>query len=111
MNFPQDQIDELKQMFPGVSYAAEGGFDYFLLPSVKLPGSCQPGQTDILLCPNVRDGYNSRLYFPDRIQCGKSPNWNGSTFIFDKQWHAFSWRLSQGLRLLQMVVSHLKGLQ
>ncbi len=111
MNFPQEQIDELKRLFPGVSYAAEGGFDYFLLPNVPLPTQCQSGPMDVLLCPNVRDGYNSRLYFPVQVQCGKTPNWNGGTFLFGRQWHAFSWRLSQGARLLQMVLSHLKGLQ
>lgn len=111
MNYPQEQIDELKRLFPGVSYASEGGFDYFLLPNVQLPPQCQSGQIDVLLCPNHREGYNSRLYFPDKVQSGRTPNWNGSTFIFDRQWYSFSWKLSEGLRLSQMVLSHMKGLQ
>src|SRR6266702_8309497 len=107
MDFPQDQIDELKRLFPDVSYATEGSYDYFLIRNVTLPKSCTPENTDVLLCPNVREGYNSRLYFTTQIQCGKPLNWNGSTFIFDRQWCAFSWQLQPTeRRLTQMVASH-----
>ena|SRR6266571_3420035 len=110
MDFPQDQIDELKRLFTDVSYAAEGNYDYFLIRNVTLPKPCTPESADVLLCPNAREGYNSRLYFPAQVQCGKSLNWNGTTFIFDRQWHAFSWKLQPTeRRLAQMVASHLRG--
>lgn len=110
MNFPQDQVQELKRLFSDVSYAADGGYDYFLIRNVTLAKPCIPETTDVLLCPNAREGYNSRLYFPSRIQCGKQLNWNGTTFIFDRQWHAFSWQLQPiERRLAQMVASHLRG--
>lgn len=111
MNFPQDQIDELKRLFPDINYAAEGGYDYFLIRNVTLSRPCTPEVTDVLLCPNEREGYNSRLYFPMQVQCSKPLNWNGSTFIFDRQWHAFSWKLQPTeRRLAQMIASHLRGL-
>lgn len=111
MDYHQDEIDELKRLFADVSYASEGNYDYFLIRNVKLPEPCIPESTDVLLCPNEREGYNSRLYFPTKVQCGKSLNWNGSTFILGRQWHAFSWKLqSAERRLAQMVVSHLRGL-
>ena len=111
MNYPPDQIEELKRLFKDVSYASEGGYHYFLIRNVILPKPNTPASTDVLLCPNEREGYSSRLYFPTQIQCGKSLNWNGSTFIFDRQWYAFSWKLqSTERRLAQMVTSHLRGL-
>jgi hypothetical protein len=111
MNFPQDQIDELKRLFPKASYASEGGFDYFLIQDVALAESCTPTCTDVLLCPNQREGYNSRLYFPSQIQSGKRLNWNGTSFILGRPWYAFSWQLQPTeRRLTQMLASHLRGL-
>jgi hypothetical protein len=55
--FPDDQIIELKAMFPGVSRGDEGGTTYFLLPSVQLPAGWTPERMDLLLCPTSRDGY------------------------------------------------------
>lgn len=111
MDFSQDQIDELNRLFPDVNYAAEGGFDYFLIQNVTLAKSCTPECIDVLLCPNQREGYNSRLYFPTQVQSGKKLNWNGANFIFDRQWYAFSWQLQPTeRRLAQMLASHLRGL-
>lgn len=113
MDFPTAQIDELKAIFPGVSYASESGFDYFLIPNLAMPKPCSPESTDVLLCPNLRENYNSRLYFSSQVQSGKSLNWNGqNSFILGRLWHAFSWQLSQQpeRRLVQMVALHLRGL-
>jgi len=112
MNFPQEQIDELKVVFPGVSHAMEGGKDYFLIENLLLPEPSSPRSLDVLFCPTQVQGYNSRLYFSAQVQTGKSLNWNGqNTFILGRQWHAFSWQLPQTeRRLVQMVAMHLKGL-
>lgn len=112
MNFPQDQIDELKMLYPGIQYAPECGLDYFLVPKLKLPANCSPGKVDVLFCPNQRDGYNSRLFFEAVVESGKALNWNAkNTMILSRQWNAFSWKLaSSGCRLSQMLVAHLRGL-
>ena len=112
MNFPEDQVNELKAVFPGVSYATEGGNDYFLISNLLLPEPASPRVLDVLLCPNMVQGYNSRLYFASQVQTGKNLNWNGqNTFILGRQWHAFSWQLPQAeRRLVQMVAMHLKAL-
>lgn len=111
MNYPQEQINELKRLSPNVSYAEEGGYHYFLIQGLQLPDGCHPNSSDVLLCPQLREGYQSRLFFPTQVGSSKQLNWNGSTFIFNRQWFAYSWRLQQSdLRLAQMVASHLKGL-
>lgn len=113
MDFPHEQIEELKAMFPGISHAEEGGCDFFLIPNLKLPPSCSPESTDVLFCPNKRGGYNSRLYFPSVVQSGKALNWNGQNeFILGRRWFAFSWQLppTTERRLSQIVAIHLRGL-
>lgn len=112
MDFPREQLDELKAMFPGISHATEGGFDYFLIPNLQLPPSCSPESIDVLFCPNQREGYNSRLYYASVVQSGKSLNWNGqNTLILDRRWFAFSWQLPPAeRRLSQLVTTHLRAL-
>lgn len=106
-----DQIEELKKLFPGVMYAEEGGYHYYLVPNVKLPEKCTPQQVDVLLCPDSRDGYRSRLFFASRINSGKTLNWNAlGVRILERTWYAFSWQLPDGLRLAQMLTCHIRGL-
>lgn len=112
MDFSQEQLDELKAMFPGISHTKEGGFDYFLIENLQLPTTCSPESVDVLFCPNLRENYNSRLYFSSMVQSGKTLNWNGqNTFILGRRWFAFSWQLPPTeRRLSQMVATHLRGL-
>jgi|SRR5215213_572825 len=112
MSFPDDQIQELKAMFGSVGQGVEAGVTYFLLPGLTLPEGCTPSSTDALLCPTPRDGYNSRLFFADRIQSRHSLNWNAvGVRILEHNWNAFSWQVNRpGLRLAQLVSAHLGAL-
>ncbi len=112
MSFPADELAELKRMFPGVSYAEEAGYNYFFMPGVELPSGCSPATVDVLLCPNNKDGYNSRLYFGQIVQSGKALNWNTQgAWILNRLWYAFSWQLEPAQRrLAQLVAAHLRGL-
>ena len=117
MSFPDDQIAELKLMFPGVAKCDEGNVTFFFLPNVMLPDGCAPTNADLLLCPTPRDGYSSRLFFSAKVEPkkveGKQPlNWHVSNArLIEKNWFAFSWRSPAGLRLAQMVAVHLRALQ
>lgn len=115
MALPTDQVEELKGVSP-VSEFDEGGATFLLLPTFKLPDGCLPSSVDLLLCPTPRDGYNSRLFFAERVQPPQTPgrqalNWNGTARIAERNWQAFSWRTPSGLRLAQMLSIHLKALQ
>jgi hypothetical protein len=112
MDVPAEQIEELKQLFPGVQRCDEGGYAYFLLPDLPLPAGCTPSKIDVLLCPMQRDGYPSRLFFAQKVQSPVSQNWNTACRILERNWQAFSWIVDQpGLRLAQMVAAHLEALQ
>lgn len=112
MSFPEDQVAELKLLCPDVSEVEEAGCTYLLLPGLNLPDGCIPARTDAILCPTPRDGYESRLFFADRVQCMVEPNWNANGVrIVERNWHAFSWKTSANLRLAQMVAAHLRALR
>ncbi len=109
---PQDQIDELKGIYPGLSLIAETGVDYLLISNLVLPKGCVPEKVDVILCPTARDGYSSRLFLSQQVQGPRPLNWNANGVrIGERNWHAFSWRIgASARRLAQMVSSHLTAL-
>jgi hypothetical protein len=110
MDFPEDQLKELA-LLGTVSQGQEGGLTYFLIEGLKLPDSCSPETTDALLCPQPRDGYESRLFFAEQINGPVARNWNGQNVrILERNWHAFSWKVPAGLRLGQTVSTILSAL-
>ncbi|MDE2039851.1 MAG: hypothetical protein KGO96_08495 [Elusimicrobia bacterium] len=112
MPIAEDQIAELKEIFPGVSQSEEGGCLYYLLPNVELPEGCTPAKVDCLFCPNGRDGYSSRLYFAQPVQSRAARTFNSQVRILDRNWVAFSWNIkATGLRLAQTVAYHLSALK
>lgn len=112
MDFSSDQIEELKVLSPGVQCCHESGYTYFLIPNLALPEGCIPSRADALLCPMPRDGYVSRLFFPQKIVTRSSLNWNANGVrIVERNWYAFSWNVRHSnLRPAQMVAAHLRGL-
>lgn len=113
MSRPDDEIAELKLLWPDVARGEEGNKTVFLLPSLTLPTGCVPTTVDALLWPDERDGYPSRLYFAEKVvKQGAQPNWNSSQRILERNWHAYSWNLHRtDHRLAQMVAEHLRGLR
>lgn len=109
MSLPDDQVSELKQLFSSIQAAKEGGITYVLIPGAKLPPGCAPEVVDLLLCPAERDGYPSRLYFAQQIASSKNLNWNGNTRVLERNWFAYSWKVTPGIRLAQMVQAHLQA--
>ena len=111
--FPQDQIDELKGLYSGLSLIEEAGVQYLLIPAIVLPKGCAPGSVAALFCPTGRDGYPSRLFFAQQVRGPRPLNWNANGVrIGERNWHAFSWRIGgSSLRLAQMISSHLSALQ
>lgn len=109
MSFPADQVSELKQLCEEVSQCEEGGCMFLLISKLRLPETCTPLVVDALLCPTPRDGYESRLYFAERIQTKNQLNWNGRVRIVERNWEAFSWKVSAEPRLIQIVAAHLRA--
>jgi hypothetical protein len=107
IDFPEDEVAELLAVFPRAQKGVEGGVTYFLIPEIAVSA---PGGTtaDALLCPSSRDGYASRLFLSKPLATGRAKNLNASNVrILERNWHAVSWRVRGGLRLLQMVAAHL----
>lgn len=116
MKFSDDQISELKRIAPDLCIAEEGGISYIKITNLKLPEYCIPNIVNVLLCPMVKDGYESSLFFPTIItgcpQRNPPHNWNRKNVrILDENWFALSWKTNPGLRLVEMLQIHLSALR
>lgn len=111
MSFPPDEIAEMKAAFAGLSTASEGGTEFILISSLKLPDGCDPAVVDALLCPSTRDGYPSRLYLSARVSHqGPGQNWSADQVILGRRWFAVSWRTQESAgRLLAILAGHLEA--
>lgn len=110
MQFPEEQVAELREICPGALQCEEGGIPYFFLPKLSTPDGCSPEQVDALLCPSALHGYNSRLFLAQRITSPQPRNWNFEARILERMWHAISWGIPEtNLRLAQMLALHLRA--
>ncbi len=111
MDYPQEQIDELKAYCMKLKSLVEGDVTFFLLEGLRLPAVCKPNTCDGLLCPVAREGYASRLYLSEKISCPYDRNWNVSNArIGERNWFAFSWKVERANpTLAQVLIEHLSG--
>jgi hypothetical protein len=110
MEYSPEELQILKEIFgDGIKKLNEGGFHYFLIPSLRMPDGCSPDVVDGLLCPIARDGYPSRLYLSSKVSFSQTRNWNGSIFVANRNWYAISWKIAEKATLAQMISMHLGG--
>ena len=112
MDFPEDQINELKSIAPNLSIAQEGGITYIRIDSLQLPDGCTPNIVNALLCPSIKDGYESSLFYSALVTGIPTRNWNrNGVRILGESWFAISWKVDAGLRLAEMLQIHLRALR
>lgn len=105
-------LDELRALCPGARTFSEGNIDYVFLPGLHLPAGCSPASIDCLLCLGARDGYDNRLFFAAVVNSPIGRNWNTQNVrILERNWFAYSWRVPNGLRPIELLIGHLRGLR
>ena len=105
-----NELAELVLFCGAVTEFREGGKRYFLLERVTLPAGCSPAATTALLCPQERDGYQTRLFLAKPVS-GRGANWTVHR-VLDRNWHTWSWQgISANQRLAQILRGHLRGLK
>ena len=112
MDFPIEQVEELKKHYKEIRQVDEGGLTYFYIPTLVLPEGCEPRTVEALFCPMTRDGYPSRLFFSAIIKSPFPRNWNANGVrVFERQWYGFSYNYIKDMTLIQMMGAHIRGLK
>lgn len=106
----EGELAELGLLCDAVTEFREGDKRYLLLKRVTLPAGCNPTATEALLCPQERDGYQTRLFLAQPVN-GRGANWTVHR-ILDRNWHTWSWQgISANQRLAQILRGHIWGLE
>src|SRR4051812_3439043 len=107
MELNEDWKQEFMSVFPEAKFVQEAAYMYAYIPEYTLPEGCTPGKTAMLLCVSPKDGYDSRLYFPQQIAGPGNRNWNSNVYVLDRTWHSISWRTQAGLSYMEMLMVNL----
>jgi hypothetical protein len=112
MVFDKTEVDAIKRYCEKVFLLEEAGVPFLQLQRLRLPEGCTPAVCDALLCPVVRGGYPSRLYFAEPVSSAFTRNWNATNErICERNWHAYSWKVSlTNPKLQELLIAHLEGL-
>lgn len=105
-----DALSELQAICPNAVEMTEGAITYIFLPGLRVSGGGQTTTLDALLCPQARDGYQTRLFLSQPL-VGRIANWAPHR-ILDRTWHTWSWNgVGAELRPAQILAEHLRALR
>lgn len=106
----EEQVNDFLLIFPRAKQYTEGGFQYLFIQDVELPLGCSPEKVNVLLCPQLRDGYPSRMFLSQVVTGCPDRNWNCQNVrILDNNWFAISWMTSPDLTIKEMYYTHLNA--
>lgn len=106
----EKQVEAFLLAFPGAEQLTEGEYKYFRLENIVLPSGCSPEKVSVLLCPQVREGYQSRLFLSQMVTGCPARNWTlKNVRILESNWFAISWQSNPGLTIKEMYYTHLKA--
>lgn len=101
-----DYLKEFQTIYPEAQALSDGGFDFIHIPKLVLPEGNSPAEVEALLCPQMRDGYMTRLFLSAAIP-GKATNWT-EHHILGRTWHSWSWQNVQAdQKYVQILLGHL----
>jgi hypothetical protein len=109
MDLNEEWKQEFTSVFPDVKFIQEAGYAYAYIPEYMLPEGCTPTKSALLLCVSPKDGYDSRLYFPQPVVGPENRNWNSNVYLLDRTWHSISWRTQAGLSYMEMLMVNLRA--
>lgn len=103
------QFNALKAFYPSAECWSEGGHELAFIPGVKVQATGGPVQVNLLLYPQAKDGYETRLYVDRQIAASKGLNWQAHT-VCGETWWACSWRGVQAhLPWVNILANHLRA--
>lgn len=105
-----EQLTELKSSYGDAKVLAEANFEFVYIPKLKFVSDGKEVEVEALLCPQMRDGYSTRLFLSAPFT-NKGQNWTPHQ-ILGRSWHSWSWQnVPPDQRLVQMLLCHLKALR
>ena len=107
----KERFEKLLEDYPKAKIVAEGLEEFVLLPEAKvILHDGKEEEVDMLLCPHLREGKPTRLYFSKQLKT-RSPRTWGPSRILEKEWQAISWNgVEASLSYSEIIAEHIGAL-
>lgn len=109
MKTADQQIDDLRVVFPDVQRVEVGGLACALIPALPIDTVGGPVTRRAILFPYPENGYSTRLFLDQAVDIGKPVNWQERS-VRGAQWWARSWNfVSADMPWLQILLGHMRA--
>ena len=106
----EEDLAELERCYGAAKVLAEANFEFVHIEKLKFVSDGEEVEVEALLCPQMRDGYFTRLFLSAPFPT-KGQNWTQHQ-ILGRNWHSWSWQnVPAEQRLVQVLLCHVKALQ
>jgi hypothetical protein len=103
------QLALLRELCPAAEVWREGGQPAVFMPGVQFKVGNARHTRDLLLWPQAREGYETRLFLSETVTASVAKNWNVFN-MFDRSWYACSWKgVPSSLPWIEILANHLSA--
>jgi hypothetical protein len=111
MKTADQQIDDLRAVFPEVQRVELGGLVCALIPELPINTARGAVTRNAILYPYPENGYPTRLYLDQAVDVGKPVNWQERS-LRGAQWWARSWNfVPADISWFQILAAHMRAFQ
>ena len=104
----QQEFDRLRELHPSARLIRDAGNIVVFLPKFGFRSDGRKFNMDLLLCPHAHSGYETRLFFEQRVD-GKGKNWT-QHHVIGRNWWACSWQgVAPSASWTTMLCAHLRA--
>lgn len=101
------ELFKLRDLCPAAEIWTDGGHPAVFMPKLQFKAQGGMHTRDVLLWPQARDGYATRLFLSAQVPGAQ--NWN-SFSICGRQWFACSWQgVPAHLPWIEILANHLRA--
>ena len=103
---PEEQLNLIIGLCPKAQLVDESGQKVIFLPDMKFQaGACESTQ-NLLFVPFPLFGYDSSLFFAQRLNEGPARNWTQHNLL-NREWWRLSYRVNTRLPWFEQILQHL----
>jgi hypothetical protein len=103
------QMVPLRELCPAAEIWREGGQPAVFMPGVQFKVTNRRHTRDLLLWPQAREGYETRLFLSESVAASEAKNWNVFN-VCGRTWYACSWRgVPSSLPWIEILANHLSA--
>lgn len=105
---PEEQLNLITVLCANAQLVDESGRRAVYMPGMTFQAGAGEATQDLLFVPFRHSGYDSRLFFTQKLDCGTACNWTQHNLI-NRTWWSPSYRVDVQLAWRDQILQHIKA--